>query len=138
MIRTISRSSNTVTDAIDLQVLRGAEAAYAIIEHEAIAYRAGAYTTADFAFGLLVAALVATGCGDAAPRLTPQEALTIALPHINRAFVESSPHASDYETWFEDGVWTVSPRLPEGSVGGGPSAEISDATGALIRTMFTE
>jgi TRAP transporter 4TM/12TM fusion protein len=35
----------------------GAGVGYWIIEHEAIAYRAGAYTTTDFALGLVVAAL---------------------------------------------------------------------------------
>jgi len=71
-------------------------------------------------------------------KMTADEVIGVALPSINKAYPGSSIKPSEYGAHFEDGIWTVSPKLPETELGGGPSAEISDSDGTLVRTLFTE
>jgi hypothetical protein len=65
-------------------------------------------------------------------------AIIIAVPYINKAYPESSKNVNDYMAYYADGTWTITPRLPSGNVGGGPSADINCNNGSLIKTYITE
>jgi len=78
-----------------------------------------------------------------ATKMTADEVIEVALPSINKAYPGSSKKPSEYTAYFEDGIWTVSPKPPkswmgENWMGGGASAEISDSDGTLLRTLFTD
>lgn len=89
---------------------------------------------------LLTLQLLFFGCSSTktTSKLKPDEAIAIALPRINADYSGSSTQSNEYTAFFKNNVWTISPKLPEGAIGGGPSAEVSDQKGIVIRTLFTE
>jgi len=89
---------------------------------------------------LIIALCCSFSCGPqkSTTNLKQHEAIEIALPAINKDYQWCSTDKREYTAYFENGIWTVTPKLPEETVGGGPSAEVSDQTGIVIRTLFTE
>lgn len=70
--------------------------------------------------------------------LSSEEAIEVAIPALLSAYPQASKDPGFYRSNLSDGIWTISPRLPEGTVGGGPTADVDDSKRTVVRTYFTE
>ncbi len=84
----------------------------------------------------LLSVFLCSACSDTT--LSPQDAIAKAIPAINRDFPGSNSRPETYSAVYDNGTWTVFPKLPRGVLGGGPSADVSDETGLVLRTFFSE
>ena len=67
----------------------------------------------------------------AQPRVSPQQALQIAARELQLP-------PDDLAAYAEDTHYTVCPRLPEDTLGGGESIDIDINSGSIIRRYFSE
>lgn len=70
---------------------------------------------------------------------TEKEAIAIALENFYKGKeVNNQEDTTEWEAVLKDGIWTVSPKMEEGELGGGSTAEIDAKSGKIIKIYFTE
>lgn len=65
-----------------------------------------------------------------------KEAVKIAVKPICKKYPLASSDPHDWDAYFEEGIWYVFPTIKDGYVGGGPTAEVDDETGKVMRVYF--
>jgi len=70
--------------------------------------------------------------------LKKSEAFEIAYKHISLNYPSAPEEVEEWEIYYENGKWYIYPKLDEGELGGGPTAEVDDDTRKVIRTYFSE
>lgn len=95
-------------------------------------------------FQLLGLALILlTGCKESRENSTPhhgisrEEAVDSAIKSISAQYPDISKNVEDWNARYENKIWTVYPKMPEGHLGGGPSARIAEGNGD-VEVLFSE
>lgn len=69
--------------------------------------------------------------------ISKEEAIESAIRSISIQYPDISRSAENWNARYEDKIWTVYPKVPQGHLGGGPSARVGDGTES-VEVFFGE
>lgn len=91
---------------------------------------------------LVIWILFMTGCECVSKKvkknLDKSEAFSLAYASIRLKYPSVPENIKEWDVYFENGKWYIYPKLDDGELGGGPTAEIDDQAGKVIRVYFSE
>jgi hypothetical protein len=70
--------------------------------------------------------------------LNRKEAISLAHKHIDIKYPSALNEITKWNCHFDHGKWIIYPKLEAGVLGGGPTAEIDDNSGKVIKVYFSE